>query len=190
MVDSRLGRDEAEIRRRRECLECGRRFTTRERVEDVLPKIVKRDERREDFDRRKLLASVERACVKRPVSIDALERLADRIEKRLQETGQTEVASEQMGAWVLNDLAAVDLLSAARFASVFQNFESAEDYVDFFRSARAYRYGPSASDHSGSDTSESDRARSFAGYAADASPTALVAAEDEPDAEAQRRPPS
>jgi transcriptional repressor NrdR len=175
VVDSRLGRDEAEIRRRRECLECGRRFTTRERVEDVLPKIVKRDERREDFDRRKLLASVERACVKRPVSIDALERLADRVEKRLQETGQTEVASEQMGEWVLTDLAAVDLLSAARFASVFRSFESADDYVAFFQSARAHRY---------------DAAESFAGFAADASPTALVAAEDEPDAEAQQRPPS
>ena len=175
MVDSRLGRDEAEIRRRRECLECGRRFTTRERVEDVLPKIVKRDERREDFDRRKLLASVERACVKRPVSIDALERLADRVEKRLQETGQTEVASEQMGEWILTDLAAVDLLSAARFASVFRSFESADDYVAFFQSARAHRYGA---------------AERFAGFAADASPTALVAAEDEPDAEAQQRPPS
>ncbi len=171
VVDSRLGRDEAEIRRRRECLECGRRFTTRERVEDVLPKIVKRDERREDFDRRKLLASVERACVKRPVSIDALERLADRIEKRLQETGQTEVASEQMGAWILADLASVDLLSAARFASVFQGFESAEDYVQFFRSARAHRYDPTGS---------------FAGFAADASPTALVAADDEPDVAAPR----
>ena len=174
VVDSRLGRDEAEIRRRRECLECGRRFTTRERVEDVLPKIVKRDERREDFDRRKLLASVERACAKRPVSIDALERLADRIEKRLQETGQTEVASEQMGAWILADLASVDLLSAARFASVFQSFESADDYVAFFESARAQRY---------------DTTGSFAGFAAERSPAALVAAEDEPDAEAPRRPP-
>ncbi len=175
VVDSRLGRDEAEIRRRRECLECGRRFTTRERVEDVLPKLVKRDERREDFDRRKLLASVERACVKRPVSIDALERLADRVEKRLQETGQTEVASEQMGEWVLEDLARIDLLSAARFASVFRSFESADDYVAFFESARTHRY----------DTTES-----FAGLAADALPTALVAGEDEPEAEAQRRPPS
>ena len=173
VVDSRLGRDEAEIRRRRECLECGRRFTTRERVEDVLPKLVKRDERREDFDRRKLLASVERACVKRPVSIDALERLADRIEKRLQETGQTEVPSEQMGEWVLADLASVDLLSAARFASVFRSFESAGDYVAFFEAARSHRYDP---------------VENFAGFAGDASPTALVAAEDEPDGEAQRRP--
>lgn len=137
VVDSRLGRDEAEIRRRRECLECGRRFTTRERVEDVLPKLVKRDERREDFDRRKLLASVEKACAKRPVSIDALERLADRIEKRLQETGQAEVASERVGEWTLEELCGVDLMSAARFASVFRGFDSAEDYVDFFAAARA-----------------------------------------------------
>jgi transcriptional repressor NrdR len=140
VVDSRLGRDEAEIRRRRECLECGRRFTTRERVEDVLPKIVKHDERREDFDRRKLLVSVEKACAKRPVSIDALERLADRIEKRLQETGQTEVASAQVGEWVLDELIGIDLLSAARFASVFRRFERAEDYVAFFASARARLY--------------------------------------------------
>jgi transcriptional repressor NrdR len=144
VVDSRLGRDEAEIRRRRECLECGRRFTTRERVEDVLPKIVKRDERREDFDRRKLLNSVEKACAKRPVSIDALERLADRIEKRLQETGQTEIASERVGEWVLEDLVAVDLMSAARFASVFRGFERASDYVEFFDAARARLYDDAA----------------------------------------------
>ncbi|MCL4684541.1 transcriptional regulator NrdR [Myxococcota bacterium] len=173
VVDSRLGRDEAEIRRRRECLECGRRFTTRERVEDVLPKLVKRDERREDFDRRKLLASIERACAKRPVSIDALERLADRIEKRLQETGQTEVASEQMGEWVLEDLTSVDLLSAARFASVFRSFESAEDYVAFFASARPHRYEAEAG---------------FEGFAADASPTPLVAVQDGSGSEARRRP--
>jgi transcriptional repressor NrdR len=144
VVDSRLGRDEAEIRRRRECLECGRRFTTRERVEDVLPKLVKRDERREDFDRRKLLASVEKACAKRPVPIDALERLADRIEKRLQETGQAEVPSERVGEWTLEELCGVDLMSAARFASVFRGFDSADDYVDFFAAARARLYESAA----------------------------------------------
>lgn len=163
VVDSRLGRDEAEIRRRRECLECGRRFTTRERVEDVLPKLVKRDERREDFDRRKLLASVEKACAKRPVSIDALERLADRIEKRLQETGQAEVASERVGEWTLEELCGVDLMSAARFASVFRGFESAEDYVDFFAAARARLFENAAS-------------------------SALVAADDAAGPEAPRRP--
>jgi len=163
VVDSRLGRDEAEIRRRRECLECGRRFTTRERVEDVLPKLVKHDERREDFDRRKLLASVEKACAKRPVSIDALERLADRIEKRLQETGQAEVPSERVGEWTLEELCAVDLMSAARFASVFRGFDSADDYVDFFAAARARLYESAAA-------------------------SALAAAEDAAQPEAPRRP--
>ncbi|CAG0975349.1 partial Transcriptional repressor NrdR, partial [Myxococcaceae bacterium] len=75
VIDSRLGKDGLEIRRRRECLECGRRFTTRERVEEVLPKVIKRDERREDFDRSKLLAGVQRACAKRPISVLAIERL-------------------------------------------------------------------------------------------------------------------
>lgn len=140
VVDSRLGRDEAEIRRRRECLECGRRFTTRERVEDVLPKIVKRDERREDFDRRKLLVSIEKACAKRPVPIDALERLCDRIEKRLQESGGSEVPSERVGEWALEELIGVDTMAAARFASVFRAFESAADYVAFFAAAEARRH--------------------------------------------------
>ena len=140
VVDSRLGRDETEIRRRRECLECARRFTTRERVEDVLPRLVKRDERREDFDRRKLLASIEKACAKRPVSIDALERLCDRIEKRMQEAGQTELASAAVGAWVLEELIQIDIMAAARFASVFRGFENAEDYVEFFAAARAGLY--------------------------------------------------
>jgi len=144
VVDSRLGRDDTEIRRRRECLECGRRFTTRERVEDVLPRLVKRDERREDFDRRKLLAGIEKACAKRPVSIDALERLCDRIEKRMQEAGQTELASAAIGAWVLEELIQIDLLAAARFASVFRGFETADDYVEFFANARRGGYPPGA----------------------------------------------
>lgn len=139
VIDSRLGRDDTEIRRRRECQECGRRFTTRERVEDVLPRIVKRDERREDFDRRKLLASLEKACAKRPVSVDALERLADRIEKGLQESGAPEVASERIGEWVLDELVQIDTLAAARFASVFRDFQDADDYAAFFADAGARR---------------------------------------------------
>jgi len=87
VIDSRLGRDGAEIRRRRECLECGRRFTTRERVDEVLPKVVKRDERREEFQREKLIAAVQKACQKRPVSAHALDRLLDRGYRVLLETG-------------------------------------------------------------------------------------------------------
>ncbi len=143
VVDSRLARDGVEIRRRRECLECGRRFTTRERLEEVLPKIVKRDERREEYDRRKLLVSMEKACAKRPVSIDALERMADRLEKRLQESGEAELGSRLVGSWILEQLAAVDVMAAARFASVFESFESADDYVAFFDAMEQLRRGSS-----------------------------------------------
>ncbi len=137
VIDSRLGKDGLEIRRRRECLECGRRFTTRERVEEVLPKVIKRDERREDFDRSKLLAGVQRACAKRPISVLAIERLLDRIEKRLQESGEREVTSHELGACVLDELLRIDPMSAVRFASVFDGFEKAEDYARFFASAAA-----------------------------------------------------
>jgi transcriptional repressor NrdR len=134
VIDSRLSRDGGEIRRRRECLECGRRFTTRERVDEVLPKIVKRDERREEYDRAKLSSSLEKACTKRPLSADSLERLGDRVERRLQETGDPEVSSRLVGEWVMQELVALDPIAAARFASVFHAFESAEDYRNFFAS--------------------------------------------------------
>lgn len=137
VIDSRLGRDGNEIRRRRECLECGRRFTTRERIDEVLPKIVKRDERREDFQRIKLLNAVEKACEKRPVSADALERLVDRVERTVQELGEKEVSSSLIGERMMEELITLDTLAAARFASVFRNFQGAEDYATFFTSARA-----------------------------------------------------
>jgi transcriptional repressor NrdR len=133
VIDSRLGRDGSEIRRRRLCLECGRRFTTRERVEEVLPKVVKRDERREDFWRDKILASVRKACEKRPVSADELDRLVDRVERNAQELGEKEVSTRAIGERVLAELVELDTLAAARFASVFRNFENADDYAAFFR---------------------------------------------------------
>ena len=134
MIDSRLARDGTEIRRRRECTECTRRFTTRERVDDVLPKIFKRDERREDFQRDKLMTAVRKACEKRPVSTDALERMVDRVERHLQELGEKEVASSLVGERVMDELKALDTLAAARFASVFRDFQTAEDYAVFFAS--------------------------------------------------------
>ena len=132
VIDSRLGRDETEIRRRRECAECGRRFTTRERVDEVLPKIVKRDERREEFQREKLLIAVQKACEKRPVSADDLERLVDRVERHVQERGEKEVTSRLIGERMMDELVNLDPLAAARFASVFRNFQGAEDYTAFF----------------------------------------------------------
>jgi len=134
VIDSRLGRDGNEIRRRRECLECERRFTTRERVEDVLPKVVKRDARREDFQREKLLTAVQKACEKRPVSAAALDQLVDRVERHVQELGEKEVTSALIGQRMMEELVRLDHLAAARFASVFLDFQGADDYRRFFES--------------------------------------------------------
>jgi len=112
VIDSRLGRDGAEIRRRRECIECGRRFTTRERVEEILPKVCKRDERREDYERDKLVAGIQKACEKRPISADAIERLVDRIERHLQESGEKEVPSGLIGERVMDELKRLDPVAA------------------------------------------------------------------------------
>ena len=136
VIDSRLGRDGEEIRRRRECQECGRRFTTRERVDDVLPKVVKRDARREEFRRDKLILAVQKACVKRPVSADDLEQLVDRVERLAQELGDKEVTSRFMGDQVLQELLELDTLAATRFASVFRDFQNARDYEMFFESIK------------------------------------------------------
>jgi transcriptional repressor NrdR len=142
VIDSRLARDGSEIRRRRECIECGRRFTTRERVEEVLPRIIKQDERREEYSRNKLLRGIEHACVKRPVSAEAIERLIDRVERALQESGEREVSSESIGRRALEELSAIDVLAAVRFASVFQDFSRPADYEAFFSKLSANGHGP------------------------------------------------
>ena len=132
VIDSRLTREGLEIRRRRECDECGRRFTTRERIEELVPKIVKRDERREEFSRAKLEHSIEKAAVKRPISENAIQNMLDRIERRLAETGDSEVTTRALGELVLEELSAVDAIAASRFASVFQDWKSPADYEAFF----------------------------------------------------------
>jgi transcriptional repressor NrdR len=146
VIDSRLGRDGEEIRRRRECLECERRFTTRERVEYVLPKIIKRDERREEFSREKLTASLQKACAKRAVSVDAIGRIADRVERRLQDTGESEITSRQVGDRVMEELVALDPMAAVRFASVYQRFDGPEDYQAFFAKLAVLRRRAPADD--------------------------------------------
>ena len=148
VIDSRLGRDGTEIRRRRECEECGRRFTTRERIEEIMPRIVKRDGRREEYDRGKLRAGIQRASSKRPISENAIERLLDRLERRLQEGNEREIQSRLLGERALEELSALDPMAAARFASVFSSFEKAEDYVRFFGSLTRGS-GPSERDDEG-----------------------------------------
>jgi transcriptional repressor NrdR len=132
VIDSRLTREGQEIRRRRECDECGRRFTTRERVEELVPKIVKRDERREEFSRAKLESSILKAVVKRPISENAIQNMLDRIERRLAELGEPEVSTRVVGERVLAELSAIDAIAASRFASVFQDWKSPADYEAFF----------------------------------------------------------
>ncbi len=145
VIDSRLARDGTEIRRRRECDECGRRFTTRERVEETLPRIIKRDSRREEYDRAKLLRGIEHACVKRPVSAEAVERLVERVERELQESGEREVTSDYLGRRALQELSAIDVLAAVRFASVFLDFSSPSDYEAFFSELPEAKQGDAAS---------------------------------------------
>jgi len=99
--------------------------------------VTKRDERREAFDRAKLMAGIERACEKRPVSADAVERLVDRIERHLAELGEKEVSSRYLGERTMEELTALDALAAVRFASVFLNFQSTEEYAAFFTALEA-----------------------------------------------------
>jgi transcriptional repressor NrdR len=115
-------------------MECQRRFSTRERVEERWPRIIKRDERREDYVREKMLVGVERACEKRPIATEAIERLLDRIERRLVESGEREISSNWLGERAMEELIALDSLAAVRFASVFQDFQRADDYDAFFAS--------------------------------------------------------
>ena len=137
VIDTRVSREGDEIRRRRTCEECGRRFTTRERYVFQLPKVIKADQRREEFDRAKLLAGISLACVKRPVSLDATERLVNRVEAWLQEMGQREVRSREIGDRVMRELRGLDGMAAIRFASVYQSFDSADDYAAFIASFEA-----------------------------------------------------
>ncbi len=115
------------IRRRRACQQCGRRFTTYERVELGPVWVVKRDGRREAFDREKLLSGLRKACAKRPISAEQLEAIADDIESRLLVRGETEVRSQEIGAWVMDHLRKLDEVAYVRFASVYRRFAAVED---------------------------------------------------------------
>ena len=122
VIDSRLGKDGDAIRRRRHCERCGRRFTTYERVEEALPMVVKKDGRREPFDRLKIVAGLRKACTKRPVPVEELERVVDRIERELEESGEKEIPSSRVGDAVMAALRDIDDVAYVRFASVYWPF--------------------------------------------------------------------
>jgi len=130
VVDSRMAKEGEVIRRRRECLGCKRRYTTYERVEEILPVVVKKDGRRESFDRTKILAGMKKACEKRPISTGTIETVTDRIEKRIQEMGETEIESRVVGEEVMKELHQLDQVAYVRFASVYREFKDIEQFMD------------------------------------------------------------
>jgi len=129
VIDSRLGKEGNNIRRRRECVECERRFTTYERIEETLPLVVKKDGRREAFDRTKIIAGMQRACEKRPVSIAEIEKFVDRLEIQLQESGEKEVDSSRVGEAVMEALHNIDEVAYVRFASVYRQFKDINEFM-------------------------------------------------------------
>lgn len=129
VVDSRLSGEGDQVRRRRECLSCNERFTTYEAAELNMPRIVKRKGGREPFNEEKLRAGIMRALEKRPVTIDAVEAAISRVKHRLHVCGEREVASHQLGEWVMEELKHIDKVAYVRFASVYRSFED----VDAFR---------------------------------------------------------
>ena len=134
VIDSRTAREGEVIRRRRECLTCKRRFTTYERIEENLPALVKKDNRRETFDRSKIMAGLKKACEKRPISSAALEGAVDRIEKRLQEYGESEVPARVVGEEVMRELHELDQVAYVRFASVYKEFKDIDQFMETIRS--------------------------------------------------------
>jgi len=129
VIDSRLGKEGNNIRRRRECVDCERRFTTYERVEETLPLVVKKDGRREHFDRLKIIAGMQRACEKRPVSIATIEKVVDRMEVTLQESGEKEIEASRIGKAVMEALHDIDEVAYVRFASVYRQFKDINEFM-------------------------------------------------------------
>ena len=129
VIDSRLSKEGDVIRRRRECLQCTRRFTTYERAEEAFPLVVKKDGRRETFDRLKIVAGLKRACEKRPVGIEAIEAVVDRIERGLQERGEKELPSSAIGEALMHELHGLDKVAYVRFASVYRSFRDVGEFM-------------------------------------------------------------
>ena len=122
------------IRRRRECLRCGRRFTTYERVEEGLPAVVKKDGRRESFNREKILSGLKKACEKRPIPTESLEEIVEDIERELLEAGQQEIESRWIGERVMKALKKLDKVAYVRFASVYREFQDVGEFTEVISS--------------------------------------------------------
>lgn len=129
VIDSRISKDGKAVRRRRECLGCSRRFTTYEYVEDILPMVVKKDGRREQFDRQKILNGIKKACEKRPISMEAIDEIVENVEQACQEMQAEEISSALIGEKVMNELKALDGVAYVRFASVYRQFRDVGEFM-------------------------------------------------------------
>ncbi len=130
VVDSRESKEGEVIRRRRECLNCGRRFTSYERIDEIPYMVIKKDGSRERFERQKLIAGLLKACEKRPVSISAVEKVADRVEAMLQERPEKEIPTAEVGAFVMQELKRLDKVAYVRFASVYRHFRDIGEFMN------------------------------------------------------------
>ena len=129
VIDSRLSKDHNVIRRRRECISCDKRFTTYERIEEVLPLVIKKDGRREPFDRSKIFTGIKKACEKRPISINVIDRAVERVEQSFQEKGDKEIDSHKIGEKIMEELNEIDEVAYVRFASVYRQFKDVTDFM-------------------------------------------------------------
>ncbi len=130
VVDSRAGKEGDMIRRRRECLSCRKRFTTYERIEEELPLVVKRDGRREPFDRQKIITGILKACEKRPISYATVQKVVDTMEGEFQATGEKEISSVDIGGRVMTELLKLDDVAYVRFASVYRQFKDLSHFLE------------------------------------------------------------
>ncbi|MDD5007078.1 MAG: transcriptional regulator NrdR [Syntrophorhabdaceae bacterium] len=130
VLDSRMSKEMDTIRRRRECLKCGKRFSTAERLEEGLPLVIKKDDRREDFDRTKILNGLNKACEKRPISITNIEKIVSRIEYNLLEKGEREIKATEIGEMVMDELRKLDEIAYVRFASVYRQFKDINEFME------------------------------------------------------------
>jgi len=129
VIDSRLSKDARTIRRRRECIGCGRRFTTYEKLEDILPMVVKKDGRREPFSREKIIGGIRNACQKLPVSEARIQEFADSLESYFQDLGKKEIGSSEIGERVISKLKEWDEVAYVRFASVYRQFKDINEFM-------------------------------------------------------------
>ncbi len=134
VIDSRLSRNEFAVRRRRECQDCMRRFTTYEKVEELPVVVVKKDGRREEFNRRKILAGLKKACQKRAISIQELEDIVDSIERDFRGSNEKEISSKVVGEKIMEALHGLDHVAYVRFASVYREFKNVDDFFEELKS--------------------------------------------------------